>query len=275
MHSLGSTQERKGNSAILSVTTLITTSAQLTLKRSDRNVNHLVWLDACIAGHLTPGLPELPAMLDLQQQPGWVTTKQQWHAAAGLQTTSCTKTSPAVIRGRQTAWAGRACWCCGTGHKLHQIHPAPLPSPSSNPRSLFSSRLSKGKTFMRKWSKTRSSFWVFWFTYRLLAHPSKQKLAGLPATRARQLNNSKHQTSNVKPNEQLWWLQQTLVSSHHLPLSWLSTSSLRHHIWLLMLDSAQGSTQLPNWKLPACTSCWAPKGPDREVCIGVHWGSTI
>lgn len=43
---------------------------QLAPKSSDRNANHLVWLDACFAGHLTPGLPELPAILDLQQQPG-------------------------------------------------------------------------------------------------------------------------------------------------------------------------------------------------------------
>lgn len=63
-------QERKGDGAILSVITLITTSAQLAMKRSDRNVNHLVWLDACFAGHLTPGLPEFPVALDLQQQPG-------------------------------------------------------------------------------------------------------------------------------------------------------------------------------------------------------------
>lgn len=43
---------------------------QLALRSSDRNANHLVWLDACIAGYLTPGLPELPATLDLQQEPG-------------------------------------------------------------------------------------------------------------------------------------------------------------------------------------------------------------
>lgn len=95
-------QERKGNGAILSVITLITISAQPTVKRSDRNVNHLVWLDACFAGHLTPGLPELPVILDLQQQPGWVTTRQHWHAAAGLQTTSSAETSPAVIMTEST-----------------------------------------------------------------------------------------------------------------------------------------------------------------------------
>lgn len=86
----------------------------------------------------------------------------------------------------------------------------------------------KEKKTIRKWSKTRSSLWGSWFTYRLLAHPSKQKLAELPATTARHPNSSKHQTSNVKPNKHPWCLQQTLtmllVSSLHLSPSWLSIS---------------------------------------------------
>lgn len=123
--------ERKGDGAVLSVITLITISAQLAVKRSDRNVNHLVWLDACFAGHLTPGLPELPVILDLQQQPGWVTARQHWHVAAGLQTTSSAETSPAVITiikerstGRESLLAlqDRACQCL-VQHQLPCVHP--------------------------------------------------------------------------------------------------------------------------------------------------------
>lgn len=70
------TQDRKGNGAVLPFISLITMSALLILKRSNSNVKHLVWPDACSAGHLTPGLPELPVAPDPQQQPGWTESSQ-------------------------------------------------------------------------------------------------------------------------------------------------------------------------------------------------------
>lgn len=65
----------------------------------------------------------------------------------------------------------------------------------------------------------------------------EEKPAELPATTARHLNNNNLQTSKVKPNEQLWCLQQTLpkllVSSLHLSPSQLIISFLHHHLSLL------------------------------------------
>lgn len=136
--------------------------------------------------------------------------KQHWHVAAGLQTTSSAETSPAVITAGEISMGRRATLrpAARPGalqrfarhqlplctHCLHQISPTPLPFPLSNSWSLFSTRLSKEEKKCRSAAK-------HWCTYRLLAHPSKPKLAELPAITARPLTNSEHQRSSVEPNK--------------------------------------------------------------------------
>lgn len=182
-------------------------SALLILKRSNSNVKHLVWPDACSAGHLTPGLPELPVAPDPQQQPGW-TESSQTALTCGSRVTnnflcwdiSCCNYSmgrratlrPAARPGALQRFARHQLPLCT--HCLHQISPTPLPFPLSNAWSLFSTRLSKEEKKCRSAAK-------HWCTYRLLAHPSKPKLAELPAITARPLTNSEHQRSSVEPNK--------------------------------------------------------------------------
>lgn len=80
---------------------LITTWALLTLKSSSRHVQHLAGPATGPAGHLTSALPECPARMDPQQQPGWTENKQHWHTAVALPMISCTETPLAVIRAEE------------------------------------------------------------------------------------------------------------------------------------------------------------------------------
>lgn len=161
------TQDRKGNGAVLPFISLITMSALLILKRSNSNVKHLVWPDACSAGHLTPGLPELPVAPDPQQQPGR-TESSQTALTCGSRVTnnflcwdiSCCNYSmgrratlrPAARPGALQRFARHQLPLCT--HCLHQISPTPLPFPLSNAWSLFSTRLSKEEKKTQKCSKT-------------------------------------------------------------------------------------------------------------------------